>query len=891
MANPELSPFGDPPTTEGLSPFGDAPTPVGAVSDHPDFGASVVGGLGAAAVAGPLNHFTNSTLTGLVNKIIPPVKIDHPVRTAPTFNTPAQVSEQVLNRHVPTQNVSDAVKNWGNQVERTNVGGEAYRDVTANQKAALEAKKLYPNMTTIEMGTVSKPIIVPDKVASEIMRDRLAAEARGAADATRASLGRGERLAFADKLRAELNIAPNPTTMQTARRYVENVGDALNKVHGSSDFLGRIANKALTGAAAFGAGVEGTEAVQHARLGHYGRAAVSGLGAIGGAMSMTTNPVAKPIGLGMAIAAPFANSALDNLAKTHPDWHLAAGGSVSVEGAPPEYDSAPPVKEELTIPQILSQMYNSPANKLPTMEDAKSVAQGFGSAGESLGRGAVAGVPGMFGDVNSLAREYVVPHLPQSVQSALQSLPAASTTEDYLKQIPRYSKEFGDENANNFMTGLGSAMSPNALAAAKPAAGMIGSAMGDRIMAGKSLIPGTNTQFLNPQILSAVKQKGGNWTEFGWPIEHLKPVRFREYTSEQIADHMKDYESRYPDVSPVSLRKADAARATWIESKLKKYIRNDMGTPTDPVRELADQGISHISDLGNRNQFSKKIFGTSEKRKNANLPEEGFAKTAAGRDWENATDASIENRTASDVVRFQYGSGMDELAKNNPDAVVSAVHRVGNLEFRHLLDELGNSISPTSDLPKHLQIKPETLDKMTVPHAVSHVAKVNKWRADNLLTAAKEDLKSFPVVHMGDNGLNIHELKLTDSNSIEQLDKALKNEGKQMGHCVGGYSNAVASGKSRIFSLRDAEGGAHTTIEANPAANGLQDIIQIKGKGNGVVGEKYRKNIQDFLNTQPIDQANDLHNVGLIDSRKVLNKGTYQGKRFLTQSELDAAGQ
>ena len=49
-----------------------------------------------------------------------------------------------------------------------------------------------------------------------------------------------------------------------------------------------------------------------------------------------------------------------------------------------------------------------------------------------------------------------------------------------------------------------------------------------------------------------------------------------------------------------------------------------------------------------------------------------------------------------------------------------------------------------------------------------------------------------------------------------RLEDALKYEGDTMGHCVGGYTPDVASGKSRIFSLRDAKNEPHVTIETKP---------------------------------------------------------------------------
>jgi hypothetical protein len=46
--------------------------------------------------------------------------------------------------------------------------------------------------------------------------------------------------------------------------------------------------------------------------------------------------------------------------------------------------------------------------------------------------------------------------------------------------------------------------------------------------------------------------------------------------------------------------------------------------------------------------------------------------------------------------------------------------------------------------------------------------------------------------------------------------RELKDEGHVMQHCVGGYCEEVESGKSQIFSLRDADGHPHATIEWKP---------------------------------------------------------------------------
>lgn len=76
---------------------------------------------------------------------------------------------------------------------------------------------------------------------------------------------------------------------------------------------------------------------------------------------------------------------------------------------------------------------------------------------ESLGRGFAVAPVGLLGDVNALAREYITPRLPSSVQGLLQQMPAAPTTERILSNIPRVSAP-RMETAG--MEQLGAAMNP-----------------------------------------------------------------------------------------------------------------------------------------------------------------------------------------------------------------------------------------------------------------------------------------------------------------------------------------------------------------------------------------------------------------------------------------------
>lgn len=142
----------------------------------------------------------------------------------------------------------------------------------------------------------------------------------------------------------------------------------------------------------------------------------------------------------------------------------------------------------------------------------------------------------------------------------------------------------------------------------------------------------------------------------------------------------------------------------------------------------------------------------------------------------------------------------------------------------------------------------------------------------------------------------------------------LAKEGNALGHCVGGYCESVASGESRIYSLRDAKGKSHVTVEVGGRYNHLQDfinyqnrdggdfaaqfsgmrngpewnravrnspeykaferaladgtlpqdIIQIKGAQNRAPVAKYLPYVQDFVRQGKWGEVGDLENTGLV---------------------------
>lgn len=88
--------------------------------------------------------------------------------------------------------------------------------------------------------------------------------------------------------------------------------------------------------------------------------------------------------------------------------------------------------------------------------------------------------------------------------------------------------------------------------------------------------------------------------------------------------------------------------------------------------------------------------------------------------------------------------------------------------------------------------------------------------------------------------------------------QALQREGFLMNHCVGGYD--PNNEDVHIYSYRDKKNIPHATFEVQRSYN---EIVQIKGKGNGSIHPKYVNPILTFLKTISMDvRPSDMKHLG-----------------------------
>ena len=148
------------------------------------------------------------------------------------------------------------------------------------------------------------------------------------------------------------------------------------------------------------------------------------------------------------------------------------------------------------------------------------------------------------------------------------------------------------------------------------------------------------------------------------------------------------------------------------------------------------------------------------------------------------------------------------------------------------------------------------LDRMSFAQALEHAERWHREMAErkpNLPTAA-EDVSGLKEVMKYQDGYRWVQIKSAE---------ALRREGDIMQHCVGegGYTSAVRSGRTKIYSLRDPRNEPHVTIEVTK-----KEVEQIKGKQNDAPVEKYRPYVKTFLQALKLPVAGgkmDLRRCGL----------------------------
>jgi hypothetical protein len=376
-----------------------------------------------------------------------------------------------------------------------------------------------------------------------------------------------------------------------------------------------------------------------------------------------------------------------------------------------------------------------------------------------------------------------------------------------------------------------------------------------------------------------VKNRGGNW-----PMHNVESAfqRMRPEGPKNIDEALSYWDdvtlARMADPGSFEAHaiRQNNAMDTFIDKKAIPYVKNDMGTPRDKLRELADTGVSFADEnVLNMRDIAK----ARQNRRLSGYDELGFAKTDAGINYEDITDYGIKNKKAGDYLgKPEYetsksisgdwkttdartgevlGRGVSRFASED-DATLKRGHTlslnkwlqkvppetpvhelrgtvVENLGFPHIMDQLYAATSYESYMPSDLVINPDRLGKMSLEDAVKHVKKIDSWQAEEAaradLARTKELLESTP--RMVDTNLNLSFTEGTGGRWVD-LPDANSESGKRMAMDVGksgGWctqheygASAYGSGSNRLTALFDAEGRPHVQVQIHTPTNTIEQL-------------------------------------------------------------------
>jgi hypothetical protein len=458
--------------------------------------------------------------------------------------------------------------------------------------------------------------------------------------------------------------------------------------------------------------------------------------------------------------------------------------------------------------------------------------------------------------------------------------------------------------------------------------------------------------------LNVIKETGGNW--LGGSVESaLKQLeRDKPYTKQQTEQAKQGLERAKQNVIDYGhsqdgvnqsqmvldhIQKVNAINE-WTDRNLANYVKKQMGTVDDPVRKLAEEGITHMpKDALERGQWLSENLESV--RRSQGFPGAGMGESETARGWENLADEAIQV-TAPIVQTKESLEANPWLSKLPPNQSVYNARKsdISELNFDHIIDVLREDITTG-------RIRPEQLNKVSMEQAVRRTYEYDQDMAKRMVQSQAKITEGMPVYKEYPEGYKWIELSepkdLPEGWSQEasgayigpngertivkptykNLEDALKYEGDQMGHCVGGYCPDVAEGRKRIYSLRDKRGKPHVTVETRPGKDktGLMtaeelpsevlnsmksrnvydprfmyrydeqmgrylpemgpfepSIVQIKGKGNRAPNEEYLPFVQDFVKGGNWSDVGDFRNTGLMRKSDLIDK--------FSPDELDAVG-
>ena len=327
----------------------------------------------------------------------------------------------------------------------------------------------------------------------------------------------------------------------------------------------------------------------------------------------------------------------------------------------------------------------------------------------------------------------------------------------------------------------------------------------------------------------------------------------------------------------------------WLNKNLRNYVKNEMGTPSDPLRTLADQPGNKTHLEPEQLEHQPYIDRVKRARERAGMPVEGMAKTPTGKSWEDIADLSIESEPASVyqkkpswIVDFgKYGEhkvhteaeakaslqeweeGLKSLSpyareilskekpeikrtgivseypwleKKNPNEPIYNLDSWGQLNFKPVTETLLNDIFE-GKLPA------ESLKNVSVAQAAARHSDYQKELAAKAAKLDAEQQKknlSANVYKQYDDG---HKwIELPDTMSSAENKEFCKGIGKNLGLCTQNDWAAEDYGRhdvgNRLYALIDEEGKPHLQAQTKSRNFNLGDLSKLPMEDQKIINKQ-----------------------------------------------------
>ena len=246
-----------------------------------------------------------------------------------------------------------------------------------------------------------------------------------------------------------------------------------------------------------------------------------------------------------------------------------------------------------------------------------------------------------------------------------------------------------------------------------------------------------------------------------------------------------------------------------------------------------------------------------------------FKVAAKAVDPQKAIEYLKRGNVPDEVIRFVMSPGrrippklQKWLAYRLRDSVAPTVQMIADgklppTSLQASLDTMSDEVAEIRDWAQNMQNTPrfDIFQYKTIDAAAEASAEWHRQLAEQMEKNGHPSLYKYPDYNAIDLGDGYRMVQINPNDPVSDLD----NEGNLMGHCVGqgSYDNPVKEGAAEIWSLRDASGMPHTTVElVSPDEGNVEFPYSV---------DDFRGDVSDYVEDAEDEESIDYYAQQLYD--------------------------